>query len=159
MTVGADSRACAHCGEPLTSRRTDARYCGARCRARAKYRRDVGGPVPARVLHLVDEAGALVEPGGVEVPGPIEAATVRTLSAAVVLDSWAGAQAVATARRQDRAKGETGASFAALGRELREAIKAALSKSETGGDPLSKMRARHWAARHPKPGVDPVELG
>ena len=142
MTSEPVQRPCEHCGTPFPTRRSDARYCGARCRARAKYRRD-RGPVAPRLRVVADDEPV---PGDVP-PGPIESAVVALLSAAGAQGHPVAAQAVATARRQDRATNDTGASFAALGRELRECLAIALAKPEDGqtGGKVAQFRARRAA--------------
>ena len=148
MNAQSAPRACEHCGEPLASSRSDARYCGARCRGRAKYRRDVGErSTAAPALRIMAELPAV---SAAEAATSIESSVRETLTAAGVVDSDDAVQALAAARRLDRAANETGASYAALGRFLNERKAAALTAAKLAQpDPLSRMRAARLARGGP----------
>ena len=123
------TRTCEWCGEPFEAKRSTAKFCTSGCRAKSSNAsKRAPKPAPASVTPL-PERSALV------------AAVERELTAAKRLDTALGAQAVALATRIDSGA-DTGSAVAALSKELRAVMDAALADAETAADPLDELRAR-----------------
>lgn len=128
-------KTCAHCGTAFEARTARARYCGSTCRARAseKAKRDGATPSPAAMpvapVQSAASAGGLVE------------AVRRELEAAQRLDSFLGQQALGLAARIE-AGGDTGSAVAALSKELRAVMDAALADAPKAADALDELSER-----------------
>jgi len=124
---------CESCGAVFEAARSDARFCGERCRKRAQ-RGAAGGPV--RPVERLDD-----------LPGPgLAAAVLAELEAAGRVDTAGGQSALTLARRIEDGR-DTGSAIASLNREMRatlaEAVKGAkvpLSSIESYRDELADRR-------------------
>lgn len=115
---------CSNCGEAFESTSPKAKYCGSKCRKAAFRLR--GG---AQVVTL-----------GTELERPGTAAMVRVeLEAAGRAETYLGAAAVALAERIDSATAVMG--FAALVKELRSTMDAALAGVERTADVVDEVKA------------------
>lgn len=133
------------CGERFEAKRPSAKYCSDRCRKRAQ--RKPGGTVVA--FGVVQAPPSEPEkPAGT---GPLETAAHTELAAVDRAETMAGAVALTLARRIDHASAaETGSAFAALTKELRAAMTAAMAGAEQAADGIDELRAhveRKRAAR------------
>ena len=127
------SGACLGCGAPLAARRSSARWCSERCRSRARRR-----PPPPSAPQRCGEVAAAVE---------------AELVAAGQRHSVAGECAVSIARRLDHCT-EGGSVVAALSRELRACLDAALAGGSRGADPLDEIKkARERRQRRDRDGA------
>ena len=141
---------CAACSTDFEARSSRARFCSAKCRYDAHYRRTRLGlpegpatPEPAKgKAKPMRTAKAKPE----AVPTGALGAVLDELQAAGRLQSSAGQAAVALARRIDDGA-ESSAGLAALTREMRAAMAEALSRAEATGDALDELRARREARR------------
>ncbi len=140
---------CAACSTDFDARSSRARFCSAKCRYDAHYRRTkLGLPEgPAKPEQAKPKRTRKAK------PTPESDAPVGTLGAVLAelreagrLDSSAGQAAVALARRIDDGA-ESSAGLAALTRELRAAMAEALARAEAAGDALDELRARREARR------------
>lgn len=126
-------KTCAHCGTAFEARTARARYCGSTCRARAseKAKRDGATPAPMPVapVQSAPSAGGLVD------------AVRRELEAAQRLDSFLGQQALGLAARIG-AGSDTGSAVAALSKELRAVMDAALADAPKAADALDELSER-----------------
>jgi len=123
------TRQCDSCREDYEAARASSRFCSPRCRVRSS--RSPAKAVGAPTAPLSDPAtsGLLI-------------ATRRELDAAKCLDTALGQLAIEVATRIVN-PGETGASVAALVKQLRETMTAALDGSEVVvADPLDELRNR-----------------
>lgn len=137
-------RLCEHCGRVYDAQSPRAKFCKTpscvRERdAKRQRRKKAGG------------SGAVVQfPSPVSddrAAGPLEVAARVELEAAGQLESLAGQNAVAVARRMDAASSDTGSSYAALSKELRAAMGEALKDAPRVADAFDELRARRLA-RH-----------
>ncbi|GGV34133.1 hypothetical protein GCM10010182_67490 [Actinomadura cremea] len=127
------TKTCAHCGETFEARSARAKYCGSTCRARASEKAKRGGhAAPAAAPAPVAELPA---------PSTLAAAVRGELEAAERLGTFLGAQAVALAGRID-AGGDTGSAVAALSKELRAVMDAALAGAPKAADALDELANR-----------------
>jgi hypothetical protein len=117
-------KVCAVCSEPFEAKRNTAKYCSKRCNVRAARQ-----PKPER------HAAPLTADPPPPVPSLL-AATLAELERAGSRDSAAGAAALALAARVDAGGGENGAGLAALVREHRSALSAALDRAAPPADPV-----------------------
>jgi hypothetical protein len=122
------TRACAFCGNPFEAKRSTAKYCGSSCRSKAS----TGAPRPVQAPAPKPAAGR----------ARLAKAVSRDLEAAGRLDSVLGQQAVALAERIDLGATDTGSAIAALSKELRAVMEAALADAKGAADPLDELRAR-----------------
>jgi hypothetical protein len=113
---------CAVCSFGFEAKRSDAKYCGERCRKRAQ--RETRLTKPKR------SSRGLVE------------AVRSDLDAHNVLDTPAGEQALAMAERMVSAVKDTGSSFAAISRELSRLRDEALAGASRKADPLDELAKR-----------------
>jgi len=124
-------RPCGSCGEPYEAKRSDSRFCGDRCKKRAQrgHTAPVAVPIAMPVLSS-DKAVASVQ---------------RELEAAGRTDTYLGALALVLAARIDGSKAVMG--FAALAKELRVTMDAALAGVTVVADPVDELRSRRDAKR------------
>lgn len=127
-------KTCGSCGEPFEAKRAAAKYCGERCRKRAQRH-------PDRVREPEILASS-AEPTSDSAAGELTAATLAELEAAGRTASAAGQAALALARRIDHGASETGQALAAMVREHRAALAAAVADAMKAADPLDELRAR-----------------
>jgi hypothetical protein len=119
------SRSCQQCGKAFESASAHARFCGATCR-KASSR---GAPKVTELRAPVVQ------------PGQGTAAQVRAqLESAGRLETYLGAAAIALAERIDSATAVMG--FAALVKELRSTMDAALAGVQREASPLDEIKAR-----------------
>lgn len=124
-------RPCDSCGSGYEARRPNSRFCSPKCRKRAQ--RAPAGESPPRVpvaLHPM-----------------ISAATGRELTAAGRLESSLGQAALALARRIDGSAFDSGSSLAALTREWRMTLAAAVEGVPLAASPLDELKAKRDARR------------
>jgi len=112
-------RTCASCGRQFEAQRSTARYCGSTCRSRAHR-----APVVS-----VGQAN------------PLREAVRQELEAAGRLETVLGQQALMLADRL-AAQGDTGSAVAALSRELRAVMEAALADAPAAADALDELAER-----------------
>lgn len=113
-------RRCGACGEPLEGDKRK-KFCSDACRNRG-------------------HRGATVT----EIPpveGEVTASTRRSLEKASRIEHPSGAAAMVLARRLDKG-GDTGSAIAALARELRAAIEAAVADAPVVDDPVDEFTRR-----------------
>ena len=123
------TRQCDSCSVDYEAQRASSRFCSARCRNRGS--RSPTKPARASVVPVTDPAtsGLLI-------------ATARELEAAGCLDSVLGHVAVELVRRIIN-PAETGSAVAALAKQLRDTLAAALEGSVVvEADPLDELRSR-----------------
>ena len=125
---------CHQCGEPFEAKRSHAKWCSARCR---KQDQRAGG---ASVTEL------RAEPAEGELT-PTVAATWAKLEEAERLHTPEGMAALALAHRLDNGGRDTGSALAAVARELRASLEAAMAGAKVAADPLDELRARREAKR------------
>lgn len=123
-------RNCDSCAAPYDAQRPNSRFCSESCRKKAS--RGTSSP------HI--------EP----IAADVSAATTRSrvqaeLEAAGRADTYLGAAALALADRIDQATAVMG--FAALVKELRATMDAALAGVQQAADPLDELRRRRDAKR------------
>lgn len=126
---------CEGCGEPLKGRQS--KVCSDRCRKRvvradAKKASGVERPDPSAAAGVELDVGVLV-------------ATARELARVGKLDSPVGRIALSLAGRLDRSLVDTGSSYAAIARELRATLDAALAGAVETADSVDELRARREA--------------
>lgn len=120
-------RTCANCGADFAARSTRARYCGDRCRSKARYRRISGAPVADLYgLPIPSESSDLAD------------AVATELQAAGRAHTVAGVAALTIARRIDACP-ESSAGLATLTRELRACMAEALADAFIGSSLLDDL--------------------
>ncbi len=130
------------CGREFEAKRPAAKYCGDRCRKRAQRRPEraatiVSLPAPAPQSSAPQSGG-----------GALEAAARAELETAGRLETVAGGVVMALAKRIDVAGAEeTGSAFAALTKELRAALAAAVAGAEQAIDPIDELRQQRERKR------------
>lgn len=128
---------CTVCGTLFPAKRATAKYCGERCKKRAQ--RDPTRPATGT-------AGTPTQLASVSplraASGRIAALTERELMNAGRLDTVLGAVALALAAKLDEPGLDTGSSIAALAREHRSAMVAALDGVNVEATPLERMKAQ-----------------
>ena len=131
------------CGRAFETSRANAKWCGDRCRKRAK--RSGADVVPLREP-LDGEPGGGPEVGST---GPIEAAARRELEAVDRHESALGLTAIAAARKLDQGAMETGSAWASLSREFEAKLAAAKrgAAAATAPQALEDEVARRRAMR------------
>ncbi|GAA3781268.1 hypothetical protein [Micromonospora maritima] len=122
---------CEGCGRSFEAKRSSARFCGATCRKRVS-RRPAGLP-PAEPVDASSGESDLVTSVRLE------------LVAARRLDTVLGQQALVLAARLDVP--DTGSAVAALNKELRATMEAALKGAEESGDSVDELKARRERRR------------
>jgi hypothetical protein len=124
------STACTECGVDFVHRRSDARYCSARCRQRAHERRSRPSMHP-----IADTSSA----------SPLVAAVERDLQANGALETLLGVLAVNLATCMVNGN-HTGSSYVALAKELRATMTAAVGTSRAP-DLIDELKRRRDAKR------------
>lgn len=137
---------CAACSTDFDARSSRARFCSAKCRYDAHYRRTKLGLPEGPTAPESPKPKRTRKPKAEAVPTGTLGAVVAELTAAGRLDSSAGQAAVALARRIDDGA-ESSSGLASLTREMRAAMAEALSRAEATGDALDELRARREARR------------
>jgi hypothetical protein len=127
---------CAVCPAEFEAKRASARYCSERCKKRAQ--RDPGRTAGAQPGKAAAEPGGPALPSAGLVPGALTAATEAKLAAAGRLDGPEGQAALILAVRIDMSpfSAETGASVAALVRQLHATLAEALAGAKKTSDPV-----------------------
>lgn len=129
------ARTCAMCGRGLEGKRPSAKFCSDRCRVRSyRHPEAIGRAQPSRAAEEGD--------------GPLRAAARAELAAGGRLNSSTGQAALALASRIDSGERETGSSMAALVKEYRTTLAAALKSAGETTDPLDELRARRERKRN-----------
>jgi len=123
-------RECESCGRSYTGRRASSRFCGGTCGKRSQRARAAG--IPLRAATSDDREAA---------PSELERAVARELEAVGRLGSVAGQIALELAYRVASGH-ETGAAVAALVKELRATMAAAMAGLAPAPDALDELRAR-----------------
>lgn len=121
-------RSCSWCGDEFQAKHPRAKFCGDTCR-QASHRAGA-------------DAAEAHSPAGDAPGGFVEAATVAELEAAGREASPLGLAAVVLARRLDNSSNESGAAIAALARQLRDTLGAAMAGAQKAADPLDELRGR-----------------
>jgi len=124
-------RPCGSCGELFEAKRSDAVFCGSRCAKRAQ--RGHKAPVARPVALPVVEGGSALRSVSAE------------LEAAGRSGTYLGALALVLAARIDGSTAVMG--FAALAKELRVTMDAALAGVMVAADPVDELRSRRDAKR------------
>jgi hypothetical protein len=122
-------RNCDVCQIPYQARRASSRFCSARCRQRAQRSPSTSWRAPV---------AAIVKPGDVA-EGYLTGATLAELEAADMVTSSLGQLALLLARRLDTLTMDTGSSIAALVREHRATLNAAVGAGTRAVDPLDQL--------------------
>ena len=138
LTAMSVIKRCQQCGEVFTARRSDAKFCGSRCR-----QRNFQG-----LLH--QPAASVSEPAGLppdRVADADLAATVeQQLRDAGQVDTIDGKLALGVAAHLCRSI--SGAERAALVKSLHEVMSRAFNAADDALDPVEAIKARAWAIRH-----------
>jgi hypothetical protein len=116
-------RTCDACQVSYDAKRPSSKYCSDRCRKRAQ-RGDIAPVVP--ITQAIHE-------------GSLTAATLAELEAAEMSASSMGQAALMLARRLDLPSMDTGSSIAALVREHRATLSAAVDAGKVAEDPLDQL--------------------
>jgi hypothetical protein len=124
-------RACVRCGAPFEAKLPTAKYCGSSCRARQSER-----PVVAAA-----PVADLPSPAPVPVPSRLVVMVEAELEAAGRLNTARGQMALELAMFVGNPF-DNGSQRAALLRELRACLDAALEGAKVADDPLDEIRAR-----------------
>ena len=136
------NQTCGSCGQGFDAKRPTAKYCSDRCRKRAQRRSDAAPPAAA-----VRPAPAATPTVSAEV-GSLAAAAGAELEDVGRLQSAAGQAVLALARRIDTASAaDTGSALAALVKEFRSALAAAVAGAEQAADPVDELRLRRERKR------------
>lgn len=125
---------CATCGKPFDAQRKTAKYCSGRCRVQAQRTTSEASVTP-------------LQPAAQPADGDVEQAAREELVRYGRESSVGGQVVLALARRIDAGVGETGASFAALSKELRSAMAAAVAGAEAEADPVDEVRKQRERKR------------
>lgn len=124
---------CDSCGNSFEAKRSTAKYCSGRCRVQAQ--RKPGVPVTA-VTPLPRPVPA-AEPEGSGLTS-VASAELRAVDRE---QTAAGQLVLALARRIDQADSESGASLAAMVKEFRASLIAAMAGAEKAADGIDELRA------------------
>lgn len=141
---------CEVCGEQFEAKRSTAKYCSNEHRVQAQRGARSGkSTVVAFGLSAVPPREA--RPREL---GPLEASARTELESFGRAETLAGGVVLALARRIDEAgPTDTGSGFAALAKELRAAMAAALAGAEQEADPIDQVRKqREQKQRGRRPG-------
>jgi hypothetical protein len=123
-------RACDSCGKRYEPLRAASRYCSGACRTRA-HRAGIARPAVARPEKPQRHAPAA--------SGNLTAAVLEELRVASKETTALGQACLAVAQRIDHAQLESGSALAAMTREFRAALEAALAVKADNGDVLDEM--------------------
>lgn len=134
------SKTCARCGAPFEAKSPRATFCKDACRKAAS--RAGGRTVPNADVPDARPGADTDADGGADIRRAVVDSTFRELADAKRLDSALGAAALlAAARLASSAPAETGSAFAALIREHRAALAAALVDADGAAvDPVDDLR-------------------
>lgn len=124
-------RRCDSCGSEYEAKRKTSKFCSTRCRVRAHERQETVAEFPLQPPEALGEGS-----------GPVETVTRRILGEAERVDTVLGQQAITLAGRLDRPGSDTGSSVAALSKEFRAVMDAAMAGVGVAADPLDELRAR-----------------
>jgi len=124
-------RPCGSCGEPYEAKRSDSSFCSPRCKKRAQ--RGHTAPVAVPIAMPVVAGGSALRSVSAE------------LEAAGRTGTYLGALALVLATRIDGSTAVMG--FAALAKELRVTMDAALAGVTVAADPVDELRSRRDAKR------------
>lgn len=142
---------CTTCGNLFEAKRSTAKYCSDRCRVQAQRRAGSDksdGKVIAFGLAAVPPTSREEGRG----PGPLESAALAELEAVGRAGTLAGGVVLALARRIDQAgPDDTGSGFAALTKELRASLAAAVAGAETA-DGIDRVRQQREEKRRGRVG-------
>jgi hypothetical protein len=133
---------CSECGRGFEATSPRARLCSPKCRKRASRRpQPLGAPVaPVRPVPEPPRAvDAPAEPTPLRYP--LVDATRRELEAGGVLDTALGQQALRLAERM-HSPHDTGSALAAVSKELRSVLAAALADATPVADALDELAQR-----------------
>ena len=133
-----ESRNCDQCGKVYQAKRPSSRYCSDLCRKRAQRSPQILMPltaVPLVPLFVPTLSGGTVE------------ATRRELERAEMVESSLGQVVLILAGRLDAVTNDTGSSMAALAREHRAALAAALESGKVAESPLDELARRRRERR------------
>lgn len=128
-------RNCDVCSKVYEAKRASSRYCSDLCRKRAQRAPQVSAVVPVVSLPVSVTVGGIVE------------ATLRELESADMVGSSLGQAALILAYRLDGGSFDTGSSVAALVREHRVAVAAAVDSGRVAADPLDELAKRRSERR------------
>jgi hypothetical protein len=121
------SKTCAACGSDFSASKANARYCSDKCRKRA---------------HRLGRAKAAVAPTS-GAPGSVVQAVREALGD--VTNTAQGQIALVLAARLDDPAKETGASMAAVARQLTLMLADLISPPKAASDPLDELRQKRLA--------------
>ena len=122
-------RSCDVCHGSYEAKRASSKFCSDNCRLRAHR-----SPMAVALAPVVPLTTP-VDPS----EGSLTAATLAELGAAEMLASSLGQLALMLARRLDRPSMDTGSSIAALVREHRATLTAAVDAGKVAEDPLDQL--------------------
>lgn len=139
---------CASCSTDFDARSSRARFCSAKCRTAAHYRRTKLGIPETRDPKPAPKAPPkrTRKPKPADSPTGTLGAVIAELTEAGRLQTSAGQAAVALASRID-AGAESSSGLAALTREMRAAMAEATANVAQAGDALDELRAKREARR------------
>ena len=132
-------RPCDRCGREYDAERPSSRYCTDKCRVEASRARRRG--LPVSVMAAVTE----LEPP-IQAPSGLVSSTSAQLEAAGRLGSPMGQAALVLAARIESGH-EHGSAVAALTRELRSTLEAALDGVRPAADAVDELRLRREQRR------------
>lgn len=128
------------CGKQYTPKRASSKYCGSTCRTRATRLRAEQPPAPAAAAPAADP------PAQPSLPTLLVARTMQQLEEAGRLDTVLGQQALVLASRLEVITAlDTGASMAAVSKELRAVMTEAMTGVAVAEDPIDELRRRREA--------------
>jgi hypothetical protein len=132
---------CATCSTDFNARSSRARFCSAKCRTAAHYRRTKLGIPETR-----ETKPKARKPKPVDSPTGTLGAVIAELTAAGRLQTSAGQAAIVLARRIDDGA-ESSSGLAALTREMSARMAEATANVVQAGDALDELRAKREARR------------
>jgi len=135
---------CATCSADFDARSSRARFCSAKCRTHAHYRRTKLGQ-PESIAPPAKPKRTR-KPKAADSPSGTLGAVMAELTDAGRLQTSAGQAAIALATRID-AGAESSAGLAALTRELSARMAEATANVAQAGDALDELRAKREARR------------
>lgn len=129
-------RNCDYCGRPYYGLTAKSRFCGDQCRKR-HHRGAKNGADPKATAAVLKMVGSPT--------GSVTSAVTESLAEQIATPQ--GQVALVLAARLDSPDGETGASLAALARQLVATLSGFDEVTETVADPLDELRAKRLAMR------------